>query len=224
VRKLKNGEVISLDELAQLTRRDFCRGAAAGVALAVLPGCESGTGFGRLGVGGFFDNGDGGLGGAPPDLARTIHHPPDLAQPQHGPPDLSQPQQGPPDLTMPTPPDLTMPVQSNCPAGVLDSGVAPASVALNTATFLGGNSIFVCRDGGGIYALTSSCTHQGCDVSFRGSSFHCPCHGAVFSFNGDAVSGPTNGPLVHFPLCLTAGGTVGVDSNNTVDPSTRYNF
>jgi nitrite reductase/ring-hydroxylating ferredoxin subunit len=200
---LRDRQVISLDALRGLTRRQFCHGALAGSALAVLPGCTSSPSW-PVGTGGFSD--DGGGGGDNPDLAGGGPPPrPDLARPGSA-------------------PDLRAPPQDQCAPGIYDTGQAPSSFASGTATYFIDQSAFVCRDGGGLYALSSICTHAGCNVAFGGSAFHCPCHGATFDFNGGERSGPTNGPLDHYAVCITGGGTVGFDTNTVVAAATRYPF
>jgi cytochrome b6-f complex iron-sulfur subunit len=43
----------------------------------------------------------------------------------------------------------------------------------------------------------AACTHLGCLVMWDQNEhlFHCPCHGAVFDDNGQALKGPVNKPL-----------------------------
>lgn len=43
----------------------------------------------------------------------------------------------------------------------------------------------------------AACTHLGCLVAWDQNEhiFHCPCHGAVFDDNGQALKGPVNTPL-----------------------------
>ncbi len=52
-----------------------------------------------------------------------------------------------------------------------------------------------------IIAMSASCTHMGCIVQWQNSDrkFHCPCHGGLFTENGqvDKSSGPT---LYLYPL------------------------
>lgn len=83
--------------------------------------------------------------------------------------------------------------------------------------------MFVCRDGGGLYALTSVCTHQGCDVGFNATNrdFECPCHQSVFDFNGNVVADPATLPLVHYAVDIDGNGDVVVDVSKNVPPGTR---
>ena len=57
---------------------------------------------------------------------------------------------------------------------------------------------------GGLHALSSVCTHMGCDVVWddRDKAWACPCHGSRFAPAGDIIHGPAMQPLapVGFPL------------------------
>ena len=44
-------------------------------------------------------------------------------------------------------------------------------------------------------ALSTKCTHRGCQVESAGSQLACPCHGSVFSLNGERLQGPAERPL-----------------------------
>lgn len=51
------------------------------------------------------------------------------------------------------------------------------------------------------------CTHQGCQLESYNSSaqnYSCPCHGAVFSVAGAAMSGPTSTPLPSYVSTVTS--------------------
>lgn len=44
-------------------------------------------------------------------------------------------------------------------------------------------------------ALSATCTHAGCIMSWNGMAVHCPCHDANFSPTGAVLSGPTTIPV-----------------------------
>lgn len=107
-------------------------------------------------------------------------------------------------------------------SGSISAGAADA-VASGDAQFLSNDHVFLCRDSGGLYALTSVCTHQGCDVNFvsESSGFACPCHGAQFNFDGGVTQGPAQRPLVHYAVCVDSSGDVTIDPSKTVSTSER---
>ena len=88
-----------------------------------------------------------------------------------------------------------------------------------------GAPVFVGRDAGGVYAMTTTCTHQGCDlatgVSSSQQAITCPCHNSVFSFNGDVETGPASTPLEHFKVDIATDGTITVHGGATVASSVR---
>ncbi len=51
-------------------------------------------------------------------------------------------------------------------------------------------------------ALSSICTHQGCEISYNHSNgnFPCPCHGSVFSGTGSVLQGPATTPVKRFTV------------------------
>jgi Rieske Fe-S protein len=77
------------------------------------------------------------------------------------------------------------------------------------------------RDKNGLYAMTITCTHQGCDVSPDGTTLYCGCHGSRFDSNGNVQAGPAGSPLVHFAVSLDAAGNITVDGTTQVAASTR---
>ena len=85
--------------------------------------------------------------------------------------------------------------------------------------------VFIGRDAAGLYALTSTCTHAGCDVEAQGTgdaaSFFCPCHGSTFDRNGGVTHGPAPSPLVHFAVELDAAGNVTIHGAVQVAAATR---
>jgi len=85
--------------------------------------------------------------------------------------------------------------------------------------------VFIGRDQGGVYALTSTCTHQGCDVSVQGSGdsavLFCPCHRSQFDRNGAVQQGPANAPLAHFAVEIDASGNITIHGGTQVSATVR---
>jgi len=121
---------------------------------------------------------------------------------------------------MVTPNDLVNP---DCAInGKLYAG-ASTKFAVGTSTFFECARVLVLRDAGGIYAMTSICPHEQCDVMFAPAThdFECPCHLSTFDFNGGLTMGPATTGLVHFAVSLDGGGNVVVDLQTNVPPATR---
>ncbi len=135
------------------------------------------------------------------------------ATPAGAPADLASP----PDLGAA---DLAGPDFASC--GNFNTGVPPGAFLLGDAVVFNDAAVVVCRDAGGLFAVTAVCTHEGCIVrlSARRDLF-CPCHGSEFTFDGDVVAGPATQPLVHLALCLNDDGTVGVDTTTPVGKDVR---
>jgi Rieske Fe-S protein len=57
--------------------------------------------------------------------------------------------------------------------------------------------VYLTREGGGIRALGSTCTHLGCRTSYNRMSGQivCPCHGGVYDARGAVIAGPPPAPL-----------------------------
>ena len=58
-------------------------------------------------------------------------------------------------------------------------------------------TVFLSRTESGVTCFDPACTHLGCRVKFKENShkFFCPCHGGVFTAEGNVVSGPPPKPL-----------------------------
>jgi nitrite reductase/ring-hydroxylating ferredoxin subunit len=100
----------------------------------------------------------------------------------------------------------------------------PSSMfAVGTSTFYACSRVLILRDAAGIYAMTSICPHEQCDVMFAPNThdFECPCHLSTFDFNGGLTMGPATTGLVHFAVSLDGNGNVVVDLQTNVPPSTR---
>lgn len=108
--------------------------------------------------------------------------------------------------------------------GMVDAGNVSATT-IGRLAFVFGSPLILGRDAGGIYAMTSVCTHQQCDMSVEGSirasGVQCNCHGSVFTTTGAVANGPARSPLQHFQVQVGASGTVSINADVSVDSATR---
>ena len=113
--------------------------------------------------------------------------------------------------------------------GPLSFGDAPAgnvkSIANPSLSPIPNQPAAIGRDAGGLYAMTLTCTHQGCDIGETGtvstSGLQCGCHGSTFDANGNVTGGPAQMPLAHFAVSVDESGNVTVHGGQEVDSSTR---
>ena len=210
---LPDGFAIPLDTV--IGRRDFCRTlVVGGAALVTFGGCGEGMPAAPL------DGGKQDLTSPAADLTTT----PDMSALE----DLTQREdltQDPGDLSGPKP---DMASADACPAnGVVKTNMNGAAFKINTATSIVVASAFVCRDAGGLFALTSICPHQQClvnPVNGGAGGFLCPCHFSKFSATGALVQGPAARALDHMALCLDGTGNVALNTLQNVAANKRYNF
>ena len=98
----------------------------------------------------------------------------------------------------------------------MDTGQAAQSLLLGQAARFRAGAIegFLVNPGGGkpIYALSASCTHMGCMISWLDSTstFLCPCHGAQYQADGAVLSGIARHPLPRLNVRVDAHGMVQV--------------
>jgi len=72
----------------------------------------------------------------------------------------------------------------------------------NTGMVLTDQHVALYRDqDGGLHAISSVCTHMGCDVGWddQNKVWACPCHGSRFAPAGDVIKGPAAKPLRPVP-------------------------
>ncbi len=79
-------------------------------------------------------------------------------------------------------------------------------------------NIWVVRNEGRIYALSTTCTHLGCTPNWleKEAKFKCPCHGSGFYISGINFEGPAPRPLERW------GVSVGDDGQLVVDKSKKF--
>ena len=68
---------------------------------------------------------------------------------------------------------------------------------------------------GGIYALSTVCTHLGCTPNWLEAEqkFKCPCHGSGYYKTGVNFEGPTPRPLERYAISLADDGQILVDKS-----------
>lgn len=110
------------------------------------------------------------------------------------------------------------------PFGDISAGNV-SDVPVGTLRRIDGQPALIARDAQGLYAMTVTCTHQGCDVRSSGSgdaaTLDCPCHGSRFDRNGSVVQGPAEAPLAHFAVEVDASGNITVHGATRVEAAVR---
>jgi len=97
----------------------------------------------------------------------------------------------------------------------------PESLAQGEPFVPPGRSVALFRDAGGVYAVSTVCTHLGCVVRTSSEGFHCPCHGSEFAPDGTVVKGPAPKALAWLGVAQTGEGVYVVDEGKTVPLGTR---
>ncbi len=83
-----------------------------------------------------------------------------------------------------------------------------------------GRSVAVFKDDGGVYAISTVCTHLGCIVKGTSDGFECPCHGSRFAADGTVTKGPAPTPLP-WRKVTGSGSDFVVDEDETVPAGTK---
>lgn len=97
----------------------------------------------------------------------------------------------------------------------------PDALAPGAAYLPAGRSVALFRDAGGVFAISTICTHLGCIVRPEADGFHCPCHGSRFGADGSVERGPAPSPLPWLEVTRTGEGTYLVDEGRVVPIGTR---
>jgi len=74
---------------------------------------------------------------------------------------------------------------------------------------------WIVKNGGIIYALSTTCTHLGCTPNWleREGKFKCPCHGSGFKISGVNFEGPAPRPLERWAVGIAEDGQLVVDKS-----------
>ena len=98
---------------------------------------------------------------------------------------------------------------------------SPAEFPSGSVTFLPDRHLYIFNSADGFFAVSSECTHLGCNVKHTASGFECPCHGSRFDENGRVVQGPAPRPLAWYAVSLSPREQLIVDLDQTVGPEFR---
>lgn len=97
----------------------------------------------------------------------------------------------------------------------------PSGFPPGSGTFLPDRRLYVFNGADGFYAISSVCTHLGCNVKRGGRGFECPCHGSQFDESGQVVEGPAPKALAWYALSLSPHAQLVVDLDQQVSPEFR---
>lgn len=97
----------------------------------------------------------------------------------------------------------------------------PDSLAPGTPFVPPGRAVALYRDGEGVYAISTVCTHLGCIVRPAEDGFHCPCHGSRFASDGSVLRGPAPKALPWLAVASADPGSFLVDEGKVVPPGTK---
>ena len=119
-------------------------------------------------------------------------------------------------------------VPSVFPDGFVDLG-SIATLPVNALVTIPSHELLLGRDEGGVYAMTSRCTHRNCNMIANegitpGNITVCGCHGSNFDPNGVPINGPASQPLAHFEVMVNEAIHVGVNLDVEVDIDERAEF
>ena len=89
---------------------------------------------------------------------------------------------------------------------VIDLSVAQNSALVTAGGYIVRSGVIVINMGSDTFiALSSICTHSGCQVTYSNSAgnIQCPCHGSVFNTSGSVLMGPASSPLPKYTVSKT---------------------
>jgi nitrite reductase/ring-hydroxylating ferredoxin subunit len=100
-----------------------------------------------------------------------------------------------------------------------------SAVAVGSLTPIAGQPLVLGRDAGGLYSMSTLCTHQGCNIltmgSVSASGLACNCHGSTYDANGTVTRGPARAPLDHYKVDLASDGSITIEGGVIVAQNAR---
>jgi len=100
-----------------------------------------------------------------------------------------------------------------------------ANLPVGSLQVVATDPVCIGRDGRGVYAMTLTCPHAGCDIGQTGNvspqGLTCGCHGSRFSSNGDVQQGPATQSLDHFDVTVDGQGNLTIHGDQIVSSDQR---
>lgn len=78
----------------------------------------------------------------------------------------------------------------------------PGNAVALESLFLEYPILLIRREDGSFSAVSTECTHRGCEVKKERALLRCPCHDSAFDFNGNVLNGPAEHPLHHYSVSV----------------------
>ena len=102
--------------------------------------------------------------------------------------------------------------------GAIVRTVSPDSVPANTVLPVPEARAYLTKVDDQVVAFSEVCTHLGCRVPFIDETgrFECPCHGSVFTREGDYVEGPAPRGMDRFEVQVVEG-VIEIDTSTITD-------
>jgi len=110
------------------------------------------------------------------------------------------------------------------PSGLITAGNI-SELTLGELIAVADQAVAIGLDSGGVYAVTTICTHLQCDMASLGSisasELRCDCHDSRFDGAGAVLDGPATAPLDFFAVTVDDDGTITIDAGTVVDATER---
>ena len=117
------------------------------------------------------------------------------------------------------------------PGPVSDAPVSAGNIAdLDEGDLrpVSGFRVAVGRDEDGVWAVSTHCTHLGCNIADRDTrgninfdGFECGCHGSRYDRDGNVENGPSVRPLRNYDVAIEGDGEIFVDMTAVVPRGSR---
>ncbi len=105
--------------------------------------------------------------------------------------------------------------QESVSGGVVTAGLVDNFPPGTVTPVPEGKCYLVRNSTGGFLALYRQCTHLSCIVVWEQDQFRCPCHGSVFTAEGEVISPPAPHPLTAFEVQIE-NGQVRIDTGKQI--------